>query len=41
MACAALGLIGEDGLHPALAASRWNAHYLSSSSLVYDILDLL
>lgn len=41
MAVAALGLIGDCEIHPVLAASRWNSHYLSHSSVVRDILDTL
>ena len=41
MAVAALGLIGDGELHPVLAASRWNSHYLSHASVVRDILDTL
>lgn len=41
MAAAALGLIGDCEIHPVLAASRWNSHYLSHASVVRDILDTL
>ena len=41
MAVAALGLIGDSEVHPVLAASRWNSHYLSHASVVRDILDTL
>jgi HEAT repeat protein len=41
IACAALGLLGERGLHSTFAPVRWDAMYLSSSALVYDVLDVL
>ncbi len=41
IACAALGLIGDEGIRPALSETRERAHYLAGSSVVFELLDLL
>jgi HEAT repeat protein len=41
IACAALGLVGDEEIRPLLATTREDAHYLAGASVVKEILDLL
>ena len=40
-ACAALGLLGEEAMHPVLASTRETCHYMFGSAVVFELLDLL
>ncbi len=41
MACAALGLMGDEERTPVLSAARRDSHYLGGSSVVFELLDVL
>ncbi len=41
MACAALGLLGDEEVHPTFAETRWTVQYLASNEVVAALLDLL
>jgi len=41
LACAALGLMGDEERTPVLSAARRDSHYLGGSSVVLEILDVL
>lgn len=41
VACAALGLLGDEERSPVLSEARRDSHYLSGSSVVFDLLDVL
>ncbi len=41
LACAALGLLGDEERTPVLSEARRDSHYMSGSGVVFDLLDVL
>ena len=41
MACAALGLLGDEEKTPVLSEARRDAHYMGGTSVVFELLDVL